>query len=150
MTPEQTTLVQESFAKVAPIGERSCRAAPRSFELLHVAASILRCAVHPVEFRLGRILRGRAGVDLRGQRDRRRGEDQRGNECLEHDRVSVGCLASELVTSPLVSRTTRHSDLTECELSHVPYPFRRGVVLPHSGAWARYSWSAAPHPAPVA
>jgi len=99
--------------------------------LLHVAASILRGAVHPVEFRLRRVLRGRASVDIRSQRNRRRGEDQRGNKGLEHDRVSVGSRA-RFDTRPLVSGTMRHSDPTERELAHLRLAFAsRRRVAPH-------------------
>src|SRR4029077_2387102 len=50
------------------------------------AVGDLGCTIHPVVFRLALRLRGGTGVDLRGQRDRNRGEDQRGEKSLcKHD-----------------------------------------------------------------
>src|SRR3954447_4185551 len=63
----------------------AARPLPRSSRLLHVAAGQLRSAVHPVLLRLRRILLRRAGINLRGQRDGSGGNDQRGNEGLEHN-----------------------------------------------------------------
>src|SRR4051794_12901596 len=84
---------------------RRYRAAPRSCKLLR-AASVenLRSAVHPVLLRLARIPVVRAGVDLGGQRDRGRGEDQRGDEGLEHSLSPLGAWAARgPIPRPLVS-----------------------------------------------
>src|SRR5438045_5534366 len=68
----------------------SRRSPIRIVELLRAAVPNLRGAVEIVRFGLGRVMVcRRAGVDLRGQRDRRRGEDQCDNNGLEHCRAPL-------------------------------------------------------------
>src|SRR3954453_2873893 len=87
----------------------AARPLPPSPTFLHAPAGDLRSAVHPVLLRLRRILLRRAGIDLRGQRDGSRGNDQRGNEGLEHNESPWGAWAA----GPIPAACKR--DYARCE-----------------------------------
>src|SRR6476660_324000 len=77
-------------------GKRPLRPPPRGMSQATAVGDLGR-ALHPVVLRLTLSLRGGTGVDLRGQRDRNGGEDQRGDKSLGKHGVSpLGCLGGEV------------------------------------------------------